>query len=220
MSIEASAMKISGFLYLFILGSNAASVGLGNRTDEREKDAVDKLLAINKNPKRFKQSIILALISHSSIIAITVMLYLAFSQYNPILALIGSLFRTGEGLILISSEIQSLSLLNTSKEYVISNDTEKNPLRISTGRYLDKKNFKFVLALNLLSIGHLSYCVLFLTSGAIINPIIFFGFVASILSVIGTSLVLIKPKIDIFYKIGLILLMLYELIFGIWLLFL
>jgi hypothetical protein len=57
MSIESFAMRVCGFLYLFILGTNAASVGLGNRMDEREEEAIDKLQIINKNPNRFKQSI-------------------------------------------------------------------------------------------------------------------------------------------------------------------
>ncbi|MHA2226218.1 MAG: DUF4386 domain-containing protein [Candidatus Hodarchaeales archaeon] len=219
MSIESFAMRVSGFLYLFILGTNAASVGLGNRMDEKEEDAVDKLLTINKNPNRFKQSIVIALISHSSIIAITGMFYLAFNQYNQTLTLIGSIFRLGEALILSSIEIGSLSLLNLAKEYTVADDAEKITLSISCGNHIQKKNFRFIIALSLLSIGHLSFVILFLSSGVVFMLIVLLGLAASVLSVIGTGIVLVKPNVDILYKIGLTLIMLYEIILGVWLLF-
>ncbi len=45
------ALKLCGFLYLFILVTNAASVGLGNRNDESDSDA--KFQVINDNPGKF-----------------------------------------------------------------------------------------------------------------------------------------------------------------------
>jgi hypothetical protein len=50
-------------------------------------------------------------------------------------------------------------------------------------------------------------------------PIVWFGLAASVLSVIGTGIVLVKPNIDVLYKIGLLLIMLYEIIIGVWILF-
>ena len=88
------AMKLAGFLYIFILITNAAGVGLGNRNDETDFDS--KLLTVSGNPERYRMSLIITEVSHLGILAITVMLYLAFSSYNRQYALIGSVFRMGE----------------------------------------------------------------------------------------------------------------------------
>ncbi|GAG53414.1 unnamed protein product, partial [marine sediment metagenome] len=208
-----------GFLYLYILGTNAASVGLGNRMDEKKENAVKKLRIINDNPNRYRQSLIIAIISHLGIIAIAVTLFLAFNQYNPLLAIIGTIFRLGEGSILSYNEIKSFSHLNIAKEYSNSSDSKQITLSNSCGTLIQKSNFRFILGLNFLSIGTLSYCILFLSTGAIFIPIGWLGFVASAISVIGTGIVLIKPNFNILYKIGLPLMMLFEITFGIWLLF-
>ncbi|MHA2073855.1 MAG: DUF4386 family protein, partial [Candidatus Hodarchaeales archaeon] len=125
MASETVVMNLIGFLYLFILGTNAASVGLGNRIDEREEDAENRLQIINENPERFKLSIVIALISHISIFIIAGVLFLSFSQYDQSLAFIGTIFRFGEGVILVYNEIKFLTLLNLAKEYIIAGDVEQ-----------------------------------------------------------------------------------------------
>ena len=61
--ISASfVMKLCGFFYIFILATNAASVGLGNRIDET--DSVSKFLAILEDPDRYRRSVFVALGSH------------------------------------------------------------------------------------------------------------------------------------------------------------
>ena len=92
-------MKLCGFLYIYILITNAASVGLGNRTGET--DSADKLSTIAENPGRYKMGVIIAIASHLGIVAITVTLFMAFSQFNRQLALIGSVSRLGEALAMI-----------------------------------------------------------------------------------------------------------------------
>ena len=81
------ALKLCGFLYIYILITNAASVGLGNRTGET--DSAAKLLSISENPDQYRMSVIVAIASHLGIVAITGTLFIAFSSYNRQLALIG-----------------------------------------------------------------------------------------------------------------------------------
>lgn len=219
MTIVSTAMRVCGFLYLFILGTNATSVALGNRVDEKQEEAVDKLEQINLNPKKFKQSIWIAIISHSSILLIAGMLYIAFNQHNQLLAIIGTTFRLGEGFTLIFNEFKSLPLFNMAHKYYIADNIEKKSFIDSSGLIIQKKNFRFIFGLNLLSIGALSYCILFLSSGAVPVLIAGLGSAASLLSFFGTGLVLAKPNLDLVYKIGLPLMMLFEVIFGFWLLF-
>ncbi|TKJ19269.1 MAG: hypothetical protein CEE43_15975 [Promethearchaeota archaeon Loki_b32] len=74
-------MILSGFLFLFIIITNVTSVEFSNKIiSDLNSDA--KLQKINDNSNKFKISIVLALIEHVSIIAISVMLFIAFSPYN------------------------------------------------------------------------------------------------------------------------------------------
>ena len=97
-------MGISGFLFLFILVLNLAMGALGYLMEKDDYDPDSDIKKINKNPKKFKISIILALIEHGSVIALTILLFIAFSPYNLLLGFVWLIFRTGEGLIQFINE--------------------------------------------------------------------------------------------------------------------
>ena len=62
-------MILSGFLFLFILVLNLAMGALGYLMEKDDYNADADLQKINKNPKNFQISIVLALIEHGSVIA-------------------------------------------------------------------------------------------------------------------------------------------------------
>jgi hypothetical protein len=217
MITKSFAKRLSGFLFLFILVTNAASVALGNKIGEA--DPVAKLLMINDNPSQFLISIVSALISHVSIIALIVMLYLVFSSYNKLLMVMATIFRLGEALIHIYNEINFLQLIEMAKEYSVFSDAEKIVLSASANIILQTKNSTFPIALVLLAIGALAYCILFITYRAIPTMIAWLGLSASVLSVVGSGIKFVEPSFDILFKIGFLLMMLFEIIFGGWLLF-
>lgn len=95
------------------------------------------------------------------------MLYIVFSPHNKSLAFVGTIFRLEESLILIYNEINLLQLFNMAKEYAVAGDAEKIALSASGRIILETKNSGFTLAMTLLAIGALAYCILFVTSGAI-----------------------------------------------------
>lgn len=217
MIAEHYAARLCGFLYLFILATNAASVALGNRIGE--EDSVAKLKMINDGPNKFRIGIVVALISHASIIALAGMLCIAFSSRNKPLAFAGTIFRLGEALILVYNEINSLGLLNMANEYAVAGDVEKTALSVSGRIILQKKNSGFILAMTLLSIGALAYCILFLSSGAIPAIIGWLGLAASVLSLLGRiSARFVAPSSETLFTIGFMLMMLFEIILGGWLL--
>ena len=208
-------MKLCGFLYIFILVTNAASVGLGNRNDET--DSTSKLPTISENPGRYRMSVIIAIISHLGIVTITGMLFLAFSSYNRQLALIGSSFRLGEALVMIYNEISVLRLLDLAKEYALT-DSNKESLRLLGDHILQIKNTRVDLGLLLLSIGALVYCILFVQSGSIPSMIAWLGLAAGIISAIGI-LVKFASGFGTVAVIGMLSMMVFEIVFGGWLLF-
>ena len=209
------AMKLCGFLYMFILVTNAASVGLGNRNNET--DSASKLPTISENPGRYRMSVIIAIISHLGIVTITGMLFLAFSSYNRQLALIGSSFRLGEALVMIYNEISVLRLLDLAKEYALT-DSNKESLRLLGDHILQIKNTRVDLGLLLLSIGALVYCILFVQSGSIPSMIAWLGLAAGIISAIGI-LVKFASGFGTVAVIGMLSMMVFEIVFGGWLLF-
>jgi len=214
---EIFAMRVCGFLFLFILVTNAASVAFGNEVGEVDSNA--KFQKVNDDPNKFQISVILAIISHASIIALAVLLFIVFSQYNPLLGVVWVVFRIGESLLLIYNEINFWGFLNLAKEYAVAGNAEKIVLGDLGSVILQTKNSGFTLAMTLLAIGALAYAFVIITSGVVPSFIGYLGLAASVLSIVGSGLKLISPGLGVIFTIGFMLMMLFEVIFGGWLLF-
>ena len=211
-------MKISGFLFLFIIISNIASNIFGYKTfGDVDSDA--QLQKINNDPTKFKISVVLILIEHLSIISLAVTLFIAFSPYNIILGIVWCIFRIGEALIQIFDKKNYWGLLNIAIKYSDTSGAEKDAL-IDLGRTILKtKEFRFVFAQIFFSIGTIAYSILFITYGVVPAIIGWFGFVASILYGFGNGIFLIKPNVKVLWNIGGLLILLFEVVLGGWLLF-
>jgi hypothetical protein len=214
--IRASlALRLCGFLYIFILITNAASVGLGNRTGETDSAAL--LATISENPDRYRMGVIVAIISHLGIVAITGTLFIAFSSFNRQLALVGSVSRLGEALAMIYGEVTVLRLIDLAREYALAG-SNKESLRLLGDQILGTKNTGVDLGLLLLSIGAIAYCISFVRSGAVPPMIAWLGLAAGILSAIGI-LIKFASGFSALAVIGMVLMMVFEITFGGWLLF-
>ena len=214
--IRASlALKLCWFLYIFILITNAASVGLGNRTGETDSAAL--LATISENPGRYRMGVIVAIISHLGIVAITGTLFIAFSPFNRQLALIGSVSRLGEAVAMIYGEVTVLRLIDLAREYALVG-SNKESLRLLGDQILGMKNTGVDLGLLLLSIGAIAYCISFLQSGAVPSMIAWLGLAAGVLSAIGI-LIKFASGFSALAVIGMVLMMVFEITFGGWLLF-
>jgi hypothetical protein len=209
------AMKLCGLLYIYILITNAASVGLGNKTGET--DSAAKLLTISENPSRYRMGVIVAIASHLGIVAITGTLFVVFSQHNRQLALIGSVSRLGEALAMIYGEVTVLRLIDLAREYALA-DSNRESLRLLGDQILRTKNTGVDLGLLLLSIGAIAYCVSFVQSGAVPSMIAWLGLAAGIISATGI-LIKFASGFSALAVIGMVLMMVFEVIFGGWLLF-
>ena len=209
-----TAMKVCGFLYLFILVTNATGVGLGNRNNETDFDT--KLQAISENPTRYEMSLNISIVSHLAIFAITAMLYQAFSSYNWQYGLIGSAFRLGEGITMIYSELGVYKLLDLAREYATSENKES--IRALAAKAMEIKNTRVDIGLLFLAIGAAAYCVLLIQSGAVPTNIAWLGLSAGILSSIGIIIKLFSG-FSLLAILGMVMMMVFEILFGSWLLF-
>ena len=221
MNIE-TAMSVSGFLFLFILVTFGAGGAFGSSTGF-DVDPDDKLQKINKHPNKFKISIVLVLMSAVSVIALGVMLFIAFGSYNRALGVVWTIFRTGEGLVIIYNEINYWGLLNIARQYSVTSGSEKKALSDLTHTILQTRNSRFTFSQLLFGIGTLAYSILFVAYGAV--PLIWgwLGLVAGVFFIFANGIKLLKPDFKVLGNVGLFLGWLpalpFEAGFGAWLLF-
>ncbi len=212
-------MGFAGFFFLFIIITNILSGRFGYITfGDVDPDA--QLQKINNDPTKFKISVLLILIEHLSIISLAVTLFIAFGPpYNIILGIVWCISRIGEALIQIYDKKNYWRLLNIAKQYSGVSGTEKNALDDLRLDILKSKRSNFVFAQILFSIGTLAYSILFVTSGVVPVMIGWFGIVASILYGFGNGINHIKPNFKVLWNIGGLLILLFEIVLGGWLLF-
>ena len=220
MTIEI-AVRLSGFLFLsLIIISFVASLRFGSEAwTISDLDSDPKLQKINDDPNKFKISIVLALIEHVGIISLAVILFIAFSPFNIILAVVWTLSRTGEGSIHIYSKGNYRGLLRIARQYSGTSGAEKNALIDLGRRVLKTKNFSWAFSQVLFSIGTLAYSILFATYGVVPAIIGWFGIVASIAFGFGSGIILAKPNFKVLLQFGGLLVLLFEIVLGGWLLF-
>ncbi len=219
MTIEI-AMRLSGVPFLFILFTLAASIAFGIKLGDLNSD--DSLQEINEYPKKFQASIILSIIEGVRIIALAIMLFIAFSPYNLILGVVWTICRIGEGLILIYSQINYWGLLKLVRQYSNASDAEKNALSDAGRIILQTKNSRWTFATTLFGIGTLAYSILFITYGLVPSIIGWLGIIAGILLIFDSGIKLVKPELKVSGILEVfsgLLAILFEVILGGWLLF-
>jgi len=211
-------MVLSGFLFLFILVLNVAMGTFGYLMEKDDYDPDADLKKINKNPKRFKIGIGLALVEHGCVILLTILLFIISSPYSILLGIVLLIFRIGEGLIQYINEPNYWKLINIAKQYSDSSGAENNSLIDLAQKIFKTKDVRFKFAMICWSIGTLAFSIIIVTSDVIPQIIGWLGIVSGILVGFGTGIKLVKPK----FKgeiIGALFAMLFEIIIGGWLLF-
>ena len=211
-------MMLAGFLYLFILVLNLVMGALGYLMEKDEYDADADLQKINHNPKKFKIGIGLALIEHGCVIALTLLLFIAFSSINILLGIVLVVFRLGEGLIQFYNEPFYWKLINIAKKYSAATATEKKSLSDSTRSIFKGKDTRFKYAMICWSIGTLAFSIVLVYSGFVPVFIGWLGIIASILVGFYTGLKIIKPDVKI-PPVGALFAILFEIIIGGWLIY-
>ena len=215
MSIE---LMVCGFLFWFIIITNILSERFGYITlNELEPEA--KLQKISNDPKKFKISVVLILIEHGSIIALAVMMFVAFSPYNLILGIVWTFSRIFEGVFQIYHKKNYWGLLNLATQYPGASGAEKNALIDSGRSILESKESTFSFAQIFFSIGTIAYSILFVTYIVDLLWIGWFGLVASLLYGVGNGIFFVKPNFKALLKLGGLLILLFEIVLGGWLLF-
>jgi len=212
-------MFLSGFLFLFILVLNLVMAAFGYKMEKEDYNPDADLQKINNNPKRFKNGIMLALIEHGSVIALTILLFITFSSYNLALGIVWLVFRTGEGLIQFINEPNYWRLLKIARKYSNSNDAEKKSLSNVARTIFSTKDNRFKFAMICWSIGTLSFSIVLVASGIVPEIIGWLGVVSSILVGFTTGIKLARPNSKDYTAVGGLSAILFEIIIGVFLVY-
>jgi len=95
------------------------------------EDVPKTLGAVAKDNQKFRLSIFSDLASHVTIIALAGALYLAFSPFNQPLALLGMLWRVGEGTIIAFTELFNILLLMVGQKFISAEGVEAGSLEVN-----------------------------------------------------------------------------------------
>jgi hypothetical protein len=145
-------------------------------------------------------------------------LFIAFNPFSIILGIVWAISRIVEALIQIYDKKNYWGLLNLAIKYSDTSGAEKDALIDLSNSILKTKEFRFVFAQLFFSIGTLAYSILFVTSGVVPIIIGWFGIIASILYGLGNGIFLRKPNFKAYWGIGGLLILIFEIILGGWLL--
>lgn len=216
MTIEI-AITLSGALFWIIIITNIASNSLGYQTFG-DLDAEANLQKISDDPRKFKISFVIIFIEHVSIILLAITLFIAFNQLNLILALVWIVARSSEGLIQIFNKRNYWRLLHIARKYSDARDDEKHELEDLRMSILKSKQANFMIAQILFAIGTLAYSILFATHNVVPQTVGWLGIVASILYGTGNITSLIKPNLKALWSVSGLLILIFEILLGGWLL--
>jgi hypothetical protein len=208
---------LAGFLFLFILVLNVVMGALGYLMEKDDYDPDADLEKINNDPKKFKTGIGLALIEHGCVIALTILLFVAFGSHSIILGIVWTICRTGEGLIQFYNEPYYWGLLNIARQHSVASGAEKIALSDSARVTFKAKDTRFKFAMILWSIGTFAFSIVLLIYGLAPQLIGWLGVAASILVGFYTGIRLAKHDLKI-PPIGALFAILFEVIIGGWLL--
>ena len=215
---EIGIGQISGFLFLFILFTSVLSQFLAR--DPIDSEDVPKTLgAVAEGGQKFRLSVVIDLASHVSIIALAGALYLTFSPFNQSLALLGTLWRVGEGTIIAFSELFNIVLLSVSRKFISVEGAEASTLEMMGRTIITAENGGYTIGLTFFALGSLMYAILFVSTGTVPLALGWWGIIASLLASIGIWMTLINPNMPVALKtITFLPIIPYEIVLGIWLL--
>ncbi len=211
------AIWFSGFFFLFIIITNISSNFFGYKTTGTV-EVKNKLLDINKNQAKFKIGVVLILVEHFGIVFLAISLFIGFSQYNAILGIVWCISRFIEASIQIYDKKNYWNLLDLAIKFSSNEDRENDKIIDSSRNIFKTKEFRFAISQLFFSIGTFAYSILFITYGIIPLFIGWFGIVSSVLYGFGSVIFLMKRDNKALWGIGGLLILIFELILGIWLL--
>jgi hypothetical protein len=210
--------ELSGFLFLLII---VILLLAGQRYGYQTFSGLDsdtKLQEIGQNPRKFRIAATLVFVEHVTIVALAVSLFIAFGTYNLMLGIVWLLARSAEALVQMYNKSKYWGLLSLAEQYSKASGNQREAVASRGRGILRSKNSTFILAQILFSVGTLAYSTVFVAYELVPLIIGWFGVSAASVYGLGNCAYLVKPKFKALWNIGGLMIFIFELVLGGWLL--
>ena len=206
LSIDIRFINCNGLVWLYI------------EPTPKHYESDYKLQKFNRDPKKFKISVGLALFEHFYIIVLAVMLFLVMSPYSIMLGIVCNIFRGAEGAIQVYIEKDYWKLLNIAERYSDASNLEKTHLMESYKDILKTKSMRFLYAIVGWAVGTFALSIVLVTYALVIPFIGWFGLIVNILIGFANGMILLKPEVKAYEALSTgsgMLAILFEILIGI-----
>jgi len=119
---------------------------------------------------------------------------------------------------MVFTELNNFVLLEVAQNLLSATGTRAVTLETSAQSIILVSNLGVTIGLAFLVLAHLAYSILFVSSKALPRPLGWLGVVASVIGIVGALLGLVITDLLFILTGGIIIVMLYEIVLGIWLL--
>ena len=212
------AINSSGFLFLFILASYLVMMGVfGYRVGLIGGDADAELQKIHRRRGRFQVGLGMALVEHGAIIALAMLLFIAFGSYSLILGIAWLTFRIGEGLIVLYNEKEYPALLRMARQYAVASGAERKSLADKCLDIFQRRDFRFNIGMVAWSLGTLAFSIMLVASEVAPLVIGWLGIVAGVVVFSVNLAKLAGRDYKALFAVGALLPVSFEISMGIWL---
>ena len=123
-----------------------------------------------------------------------------------------------EGVIIAFNEIKNVVLLAVALKFISAMGAEAVTLETLGRALIVAEDWGLKIGLAFFALGWLMYGILFVSSGAVPPVLGWWAVVASLLAVVGRWLALVSPDVGL-VSASFVPIMLFEVVFGVWLLF-
>jgi hypothetical protein len=212
------AINVSGFLFLFILASYLVMMGVfGYRVGLVGGDADAELQKIHRRPGRFGVGLGMALVEHLAVIALAILLFIAFGSYSLILGIAWLIFRIGEGLIVIYNENDYRGLLKMAGQYAAASGAERQSLANTCLDIFRRRDSRFNIGMIAWSLGTLAFSIMLVANEATPLAIGWLGIAAGIVVFLCNCAKLAGRDYKVLFAVGALLPISFEISIGVWL---
>ncbi len=214
---EENVIKLSGFLMLVVaITALASGVLAGMYGVELNAHDVETTLAnVDKYPTQHIVGLIVEVVSFIATVALAGTLYLGFKSFNKVQAMIGSLWLSASGIVLAVHDMGNFGLPWIARDYAVTTGAHKLAIAAVARSMLLTGKWGVTIGSTFLVLGIFTYCVILISK--LSKSVGWFGIVASVLALIAAWIGWFNPSLQYVGFALFVPMLLWELIFGIWL---
>lgn len=208
--------RLSGILMLLMLVTVVVSGAIAASVPLNYDEAGKTLQNVAGRSGQHMADILFDLLSYIAMVFLAGALYVTFKPYDKMLSILGTLGLVVAGAILAVHDMINFAITPIAHDYVAASGAEAVALEAVGGALILLAKWGVTVGYTFFALGILVYSVIVILSRAVPRVLGWLGVVASVLA-LGTWLPRIDNTLDPIAMALFVPMMLWELVFGIWL---